>query len=251
MRLQTYLTEKIDTDKLNTLVKIFSKIPSGKPEAISNFVVNSIKASGIKVKPKGGIYLSGPMTNLPDDNWPVFHHANKYLSGYVVNPGNPHGELLKKATKNFSWEDFMVEDVYGMVDCDKIVFMPGYSKSTGAIVEAMIGKKLMGAKTKTFREHIGKSKYESFIEDVKNQYYKDGNPDAFHSVIEPMLRAKTEKEAASYVKQYIPSSKSETNESIISSTADILRYIKNWTLKEILKVIGMILNKAGVRGLAW
>ena len=249
MRLEQYLNEKIiNTDKLEKIKSVFSKIPSSTPESISDYIVNALTVFGIKGEKGGYTYISGPMTNLPDDNWPTFIYAEKYIGGKVVNPAKPHGTILKKAKENFTWYDYMIEDVYQLVKCKKIVLLPGYSKSTGAITEMLIGKKLLGISPKELKKMIGAKKYDLFVEDVKQQYLKDGNDKGYYSVIEPMLVSKSESEASKYVKTFIPERKEEhINEGILDSIKGFTEYIKDGSLKSILKLIGLILNKTGIK----
>jgi hypothetical protein len=246
MRLENYINE-VNTDKLNKIQSVFQKIPNDSPESIANYVVNTFKILGIKPNKKGCTYLSGPMTNLPDDNWPTFINAGKYLKGKVINPADPHGKLIKKSKKDFKWMDYMTEDLYGMLECDKIVLLPGYSRSTGAIVEVVVGKKLLGIKPKLFRDVVGESKYMKFVKEVKEQYISDGNEKGYYSTIEPMLLSKSEIKAAKHVVQFMP--ESTMNEGITDIIKNIGEYIKNITSKGLLKLIGMILNKSGIRKL--
>ncbi len=246
MRFNNYINERIiDEIKLKKIKKAFENLPSSTPESVSKYIVNILKVSGVKIENKGYTYLSGPMTNLPDDNWPVFIYARKYLKGKVINPANPHGSIVKKDKSKFEWTDYMIEDVYDLVKCDKIVLLPGYSKSTGAQTEIFIGKKLLGIKPKEFKNVISKNQYKKFMEDVKKQYLKDGFKNEYYSIIEPMLTAKTEKEAAKYVKTFVP--KKASNESILNE--NILDTIKDWSLKGLLKIIGIILKKNNIKNI--
>ena len=251
MRLTHYIKEEevINTEKVEKLKKVFSKVPKSTPDSISDYIVKAMNIFGLKAESGGYTYLSGPMTGLPDDNWPVFIYAEKYIDGKVVNPAKPHGAILKKAKTDFDWYDYMIEDVYNLVKCKKIVLMPGYSKSTGAITEMLIGKKLLGIKPKEFKKIVTGDKFSSFVDDVKSQYVKDGNEKQYHSIIEPMLIAKSENESAKFVKSFVPESKIEEymNENILDSIKNFAEYIKDGSIKSALKLIGLILKKSGVK----
>ena len=253
MKLYNYINERIiNTTKLNKIIEVFSNVPSSNtPEAIADYIVKSLKAVGIKSEHGNYTYLSGPMTNLPDDNWPVFIHAGKYLSGKVINPANPHGGILNKDKSTFDWFDYMTEDIYDLVKCNKIILLPGYSKSTGARTEIHIGKKLLGIKPKLFKDVVGEKKYKQFIKDVKKQYLKDGFDKEYYGIIEPMLTAKSESEAAKYVKTFKPSGKKNEsiNENIMKSIKNFVNYIKDGSLKSILKLLGLILKKNNIKKL--
>jgi Domain of unknown function (DUF4406) len=85
------------------------------------------------------VYLSGPMTGLPDNNFPAFHAVAKALREAgedVVNPAeiNPDASL--------SWEQCMRADIKALCDCDEIFLLPGWEKSKGAHLELHIAHRL-------------------------------------------------------------------------------------------------------------
>ena len=235
--------------KVNKIKKVFEKVPGNTPESIATYVVNALNAFGIKTESGKATYISGPMTNLPDFNWPVFIYAEKYIDGKVFNPANPHGTIIKKPKTSFNWGDYMTEDIYDLVKCNSIVILPGYSKSTGAKTEISIGEKILNVKSKELKKKIGNEKYKLFMNDVKNQYIKDGFEKDYKTIIEPMLSAKTEKEASSAVKTYIPSDdeNEQFNEGIVDSIKDFGEYINKKSLKSVLSLIGLIFKKKGLK----
>ncbi len=101
------------------------------------------------------LYLAGPMTGIPQHNFPAFDAAAKRLrsEGYeVISPtdldrgmgydamktsDDPSPETLKKM--------FMADLTAVMYEVDKVALLPGWRKSKGACIEAalacMIGKK--------------------------------------------------------------------------------------------------------------
>lgn len=85
------------------------------------------------------LYLSGPMTGLPDLNFPAFHAAAAALRARgweVVNPAelNPDGAM--------PWHMCMRADIKALCDCDVIVLMPGWERSQGAALELHIAQRL-------------------------------------------------------------------------------------------------------------
>jgi hypothetical protein len=85
------------------------------------------------------IYLSGPMTGLPDNNFPAFHAIAQALRDAgedVVNPAeiNPDASL--------SWEECMRADIKALCDCDAIYLLPGWEKSKGAHLELHVAHRL-------------------------------------------------------------------------------------------------------------
>jgi len=203
MKFKDWLLEMtIDKIEAKEIRKILDNLPSTSPDGIAKYIVNAFEKANIEPIPENATYISGPMTNLPDDNWPAFIHAEKYLSGKVYSPAHPHGTLLKIPKETFKWHDYMTEDMYGLLKSNKMVLMPGYSGSSGAKSEIAIAKKLMGIEGKELKKVIGEKKYQQFVKDVEKQYIKDNNEKSFREVIEPMLLAKTETEAAKIVRPF-------------------------------------------------
>lgn len=85
------------------------------------------------------IYLAGPMTGLPDLNFPAFHAAARALRAQgheVVNPA----EICPD--KEMKWADAMKRDIAELVTCDAVVVLPGWEKSRGASIEVDLAAKL-------------------------------------------------------------------------------------------------------------
>ena len=96
------------------------------------------------------IYLSGPMTGLPDFNFPAFHAAAQDLRArghHVVNPAEitPEGEK--------TWANCMRADIKALCDCDVIALLPGWEGSPGAHLELHIAHRI-GMAVKTFLDLV-------------------------------------------------------------------------------------------------
>lgn len=85
------------------------------------------------------LYLCGPMTGLPDYNYPAFNEAAAQLRamGYaVVNPaenGLPPGA---------PWAQHMRADIKGLCDCAALAVLPGSESSKGAQLEIELATRL-------------------------------------------------------------------------------------------------------------
>jgi Domain of unknown function (DUF4406) len=88
---------------------------------------------------KSPVYISGPMTGLPQFNFPAFNTAAAALRsmGYtVVNPAEfGEGEGL-------AWSDYLRKDIRALMDCATIVLLPGWGASKGARLEEHIAREL-------------------------------------------------------------------------------------------------------------
>ncbi len=85
------------------------------------------------------IYIAGPMTGLPDLNFPAFHAAAAALraAGYtVINPA----EL--NSNPDASWYECMRIDIREMITCDSICLLPNWTMSRGARLEFHIAAQL-------------------------------------------------------------------------------------------------------------
>jgi hypothetical protein len=86
------------------------------------------------------IYLSGPMTGLPDYNRPAFNAVAEELRAQgmsVFNPADigPQENIMPRA-----W--YMRRDIEGLLKSDTVYVLPGWGKSEGAKLEIEIAKQL-------------------------------------------------------------------------------------------------------------
>ena len=85
------------------------------------------------------IYISGPMTGMPELNFPAFHAEAARLTalGYeVVNPAelNPDPET--------GWHECMRNDLAALLTCDALALMDGWQKSAGAHLEMHVAHRV-------------------------------------------------------------------------------------------------------------
>lgn len=105
------------------------------------------------------LYLSGPMSGLPDSNRPAFTAATKKLRAQghsVVCPTEldflPVPEEKHEAYRKLLWRTFIIRDVAMILTCafDAVVVLPGWERSRGARMEViaavMIGLPILWAK---------------------------------------------------------------------------------------------------------
>lgn len=99
------------------------------------------------------LYLAGPMTGIPELNFPLFNAEAARLRalGYeVINPAEINGgadELVACSAMTpeqlaAHWIKCMRADVKVLVDCDGIALLPGWERSRGARVEQALAEGL-------------------------------------------------------------------------------------------------------------
>ncbi len=94
------------------------------------------------------IFISGPMTGLPDLNYPAFNEKWRelnilYPTATVVNPavtGEAYAEELRAAGIDVTYADYMSDAIDQLNTCDTIYFLPGWTKSDGACAEYYFAK---------------------------------------------------------------------------------------------------------------
>lgn len=85
------------------------------------------------------IYLSGPMSDLPDHNFPAFHAYAAILreeGNEVVNPAEINDDT------SLSWKQCLRADIRELAGCDAIALMPGWEVSDGAQLELHVAHRL-------------------------------------------------------------------------------------------------------------
>lgn len=85
------------------------------------------------------IYISGPMSGMPEHNFPAFNAEAARLRGLgydIVNPvdinpdvSTPRNECLRK-------------DLMALLTCDTIAMLPGWQESTGAHLEMHVAHRI-------------------------------------------------------------------------------------------------------------
>jgi hypothetical protein len=81
------------------------------------------------------VYLAGPMTGLPDHNYPAFHAEADRLRrlGYqVANPANNGDDIPRP------WRWYVAQGLAQLVMCDAVALLPGWEHSRGACIEVAV-----------------------------------------------------------------------------------------------------------------
>ena len=80
------------------------------------------------------IYISGPMTGIPEFNYPAFIEAKTLLEKEGFSVLSPH-----EAPKSETWEGYMRHDLKLVCDSDAICLLPGLEEKS----RSLAGKKLL------------------------------------------------------------------------------------------------------------
>ncbi|MDH4425099.1 MAG: DUF4406 domain-containing protein [Acidovorax sp.] len=85
------------------------------------------------------VYVAGPMTGLPDLNFPAFHAAAAQLRAQGLHVENPaeHGEI-----EGAEWGDYLRYDIGRLATCGAIYLLKGWENSKGAQLEVHIARTL-------------------------------------------------------------------------------------------------------------
>lgn len=88
------------------------------------------------------LYVAGPMTGLPEFNYPAFEAATIALvdAGYDVS--SPHEVNVTVPHGKPSWLDYMRATIPVMLDCDAVAALPEWPKSRGAKIEIGLARRL-------------------------------------------------------------------------------------------------------------
>lgn len=85
------------------------------------------------------VYVAGPMTGLPEFNFPLFNATAARLRSegwHVENPAE-HGHV-----EGAGWADYLRWDISRIATCGAVYLLPGWSKSKGATLEVHIAQVL-------------------------------------------------------------------------------------------------------------
>ncbi len=82
------------------------------------------------------VYVAGPMTGIPDHNYPAFRAEAarlRALGHEVVSPAE-----INAGMEGEGWIECMKRDIAALMTCDAIRLLPGWERSKGARLECRV-----------------------------------------------------------------------------------------------------------------
>lgn len=92
--------------------------------------------------PNQRIYIAGPMTGLPDNNYPAFHEAAARLRKRCWHVENPAESPAPHVDAACNWTAYMRMGFSQLMTCHAIYLLPGWQQSKGASLECLVAQKL-------------------------------------------------------------------------------------------------------------
>lgn len=85
------------------------------------------------------LYIAGPMTGLPEYNYPAFFEAEDQLRAAGYDVANP---AMLGVRDGWEWADYMRAGLRMLLNCDGIAMLDGWHASRGAQVELRLALSL-------------------------------------------------------------------------------------------------------------
>lgn len=88
------------------------------------------------------IYVAGPITGMPELNYPAFHEAAARLRAKGWHVENPAENPDPHVDASCHWTAYMRMGLSQVATCHAIYLLPGWQKSKGASLEYMVAQQL-------------------------------------------------------------------------------------------------------------
>lgn len=102
------------------------------------------------------LYVAGPMSGIPECNYPAFNEAAEQLSGAGFAAVNPAASVTGTEAH---YVDFIREDLRMMLDCDGVAVLENWWESTGARNEVQVAG-LLKMPVRSITEWLSRAAYE-------------------------------------------------------------------------------------------
>lgn len=88
------------------------------------------------------VYVAGPMTGLPENNYPAFHEAAARLRAKGLHVENPAENPKPHVQATCDWAAYMRMGISQLMTCHTIYLLPGWEQSKGASLEYEVAQRL-------------------------------------------------------------------------------------------------------------
>lgn len=88
------------------------------------------------------VYIAGPMTGYPAFNYPAFEYAATVLRAQGIDVRCPTDVDPDEQPGQRTWEWYMRRTLRMLLDCDRIILLPGWENSRGARIERDLAETL-------------------------------------------------------------------------------------------------------------
>lgn len=115
------------------------------------------------------LYLAGPMTGIPEFNYPAFHKAAVQLraAGYeVLSPAETPAPCADP-----TWWDWMRSGIGQLVKADALAYLAGFSLSAGASIEVRLARDL-GMERRAVRGWLTEAGQAGYLASLLGDNYK-------------------------------------------------------------------------------
>lgn len=85
------------------------------------------------------LYLAGPMTGLPEFNYPLFRYTAELLTNLGYEVEDPSTNVNPTPDDYHGW---LREGLAQLIRCDGVALLPGWEASGGARLEVNVGATL-------------------------------------------------------------------------------------------------------------
>lgn len=79
-------------------------------------------------------YLCGPMSGIPEQNYPEFRRCTALLRSHGFNIVSPH-ETMPNPDGGIPWEVCLKQDLNTLTRCHGVIVLDGWTRSRGARLE--------------------------------------------------------------------------------------------------------------------
>lgn len=126
------------------------------------------------------VYIAGPMTGIPDYNFPAFHEAAKVWRGMgwdVVNPAEAFD-----GDQSLPYSAYVEHDVEILRTCDAVALLSGWdgANARGSVWERFVAEKLLGLPVYSAAYPVAPKERETILQEAQRLVHGNRGADYGH-----------------------------------------------------------------------